>query len=40
MLLEGGANINGDAYWSYTALHLAAGYGHQHVCRLLLDWGA
>jgi ankyrin repeat protein len=38
--VEGGANVEGTDADLYTALHLAVGYGHQDMCRLLLDRGA
>jgi ankyrin repeat protein len=39
VLLEGGARVDmaNDKQW--TALHVAAWFGHLDVCRLLLDWG-
>jgi ankyrin repeat protein len=38
VLLEGGARLDmaNDKQW--TALHVAAWFGHLDVCRLLLDW--
>jgi ankyrin repeat protein len=39
-LLEGGANTVSAGVYAFSALHQAAYYGRQDLCRLLLDWEA
>lgn len=40
LLIEAGAEIEGKTKNGYTALHLAAQYGHRLIIDLLLEHGA
>lgn len=40
LLIEAGAEIEGKTRNGYTALHLAAQYGHRLIIDLLLEHGA
>ena len=40
LLIEAGAEIEGKTKNGYTALHLAAQYGHKLIIDLLLEHGA
>ena len=40
LLIEAGADIEGKTKNGYTALHLAAQYGHRLIIDLLLEHGA
>ena len=40
LLIEAGAEIESKTKYGYTALHLAAQYGHKLIIELLLERGA
>ena len=40
LLLDAGAQVDGRSSGNWTALHLAACWGHDHMCKLLLSRGA
>ena len=40
LLIEAGGDIEGKTKYGYTALHLAAQYGHKLIIDLLLEHGA
>ena len=40
VLLEGGAEIGATDMYEISSLHKAASAGHEHVAKVLLEWGA